>query len=129
MPIVVTGMDALLKNLETLDSDVRKHKIGALRIGAQILQKAMIRRAVFTKGYSHGELAKNIITAPANLSNGDMYTDVGPSKKITYASAVEFGTSTMQAQPFAEPAFLEVREEVLKAMADRIRMAIEKRGG
>lgn len=129
MPIAVSGMDALLKKLGSLDSDLRKHEIGALRAGAQVLQKAMVSKAVFVKGYSKGELAENIVIVPGTMPNGDLYTEVGPAKKIYYAGMVEYGTSKMRSQPFVEPAFRETKDEVLKAMADRIRSAIEKRGG
>jgi len=125
MPIELSGMSELLSNLEKLGGDMRRAKIGALRIGSKILQDEMIARAKFTKGYSRGELAKHILTWPDNnLTDGEMSTIVGVSPEIPYAAPVEHGSSKQSPQPYAEPAVIAKRQEVIRAMADRVQLAI-----
>lgn len=129
MPFELSGMKEMLANLEKTGADVKRAKIKTLRKGASIIRDGIVEHAHFSKGFSKGDIAKNIIMVPDNTDDGEMSTLVGPDvSKVPYAGMVEFGTALMAAQPYIEPGFLAKREEALTAMADVIRGVIERSG-
>jgi HK97 gp10 family phage protein len=125
MPIELTGMEGMLANLNKISNNVKAVKGKALKAGAEVIRKGIVARASFTKGYSKGAVAKNIVVSEVKTENVEEYIEVGPSKEVFYARMLEFGTVKMQAQPFVEPAAIEKREAALDAMANVIRGAIE----
>lgn len=131
MPVTLEGMDDLLDKLKAIDGDVKRAKIGALRIGAGIVKNAIERHAnIFSEGYSKGNIAKNIVAVPSRTADGDLSMDIGPEKKRAYyARFVEFGTKYQRSRPFVEPAFQESKREALEAMRARIREAIRNPHG
>jgi HK97 gp10 family phage protein len=131
MPVTLEGMDDLLEKLQAIDGDVRRAKIGALRIGAGIVKRAIERHAHnFPEGYSKGNIADNIVAVPSKTADGEMSMDIGPEKKRAYyARFVEFGTKFQRSRPFVEPAFQESKSEALEAMRARIREQIRNPHG
>ncbi|MEC0664484.1 HK97 gp10 family phage protein [Priestia flexa] len=119
MSMNMVGMKNLmneLKKLETLGDRIAEK---ALQAGAKILQREIIKRTPERTG----NLAENIIVS--KVVQG--YIDIGPDfKNAFYARFLEYGTSTMDAQPFIEPAFLAVKDEVQAVMAQVIRQELSK---
>lgn len=134
MPIELTGMNEMLTKFKKLESKFEKVKEREeiLQAGAEPIRKAMSDRAPrgvknmqtwqakAGKEYAIEHLKDNIIISKMLLSS----VDVGPSKVFFYAPMLEFGTVKMSSQAFAEPAFLEKKEEALQAMADKMRKMI-----
>ena len=110
MSMNTVGMKNLmneLKKLETLGDRIAEK---ALQAGAKILQREIIKRTPERTG----NLAENIIVS--KVVQGYAF----------YARFLEYGTSTMDAQPFIEPAFLAVKDEVQAVMAQVIRQELSK---
>lgn len=88
---------ALMLKVKGTKPAIRK----AVRDSSWDLERAMRRKAVFTKGYSTGATKKSIgRTVEAERA------EVGP--KTPYAPYLEHGTRFMDAQPFVKPALDEV---------------------
>ena len=64
------------------------------------LQQRMHREAVFTQGYSKGYTQKSI---SLKIPDDGSTAVVGP--ETDYAEYVEYGTRSMEPQPFVRPAF------------------------
>ncbi len=75
------------------------------------LQRAMVRKAVFTRGYSKGDTSRSIELA---MWQSDLTAVVAPGTH--YASYLEYGTRFMSAQPFVGPAFNEVAPQFKSAL-------------
>ena len=139
MSFEITGIDEMLKNLDKIGKNVRMVKLNAVVSGAKVIQKEMSRRLPRTeksksrqrnypgKVYAFEHLKDHIAVnaVPKGGPDGEFVADIGPEKDFFYGAFLEFGTVNMTAQPFAEPAFLEKRNEALDKIAEVVREAIE----
>ena len=136
MPIEFTGdtdfIKAMQKKAKALTDKNLKKKI--LNAGAEPIRKAMAEKAPrgvknpntweskAGKKYAVEHLKDNIIVS--DIKENDT-VEVGPESHFFYAKMLEFGTSKMAAQPFAEPGYLEKRNEAIEAMANETKKVIE----
>ena len=70
------------------------------------LQRKMQSNADFKKGYQTGETKRSI---GLEIQDGGLAAEVGP--ETNYSPYVEYGTRTMEAQPFVRPAYDEQKEK------------------
>lgn len=138
MPIELSGIEELLAKLQKVSKNVELVKEKALKKGAEVIRKSMqekaprgdklasTQKAHPGKIYAMEHLKDNIIISDIKGEGSEQHVDVGPQEDFFYAKFLEFGTSKMHAQPFAEPGFLEKRNEALEAIADEIRKAVEE---
>jgi len=140
MGIELSGVDEFIKSMQAkakkLESKSEKTKI--LKAGAEPIRKAMADRAPrgikktdtwqykVGKKYAIEHLKDNIIASDVKTdANGEEYIAVGPEAHFFYGPFLEFGTSKMASQPFAEPAVIEKKNESLQAMAEETKKVIE----
>ena len=128
MAFELSGINELISELERIGNNVERIKRYSLKKGGDIIKEGMKRRCPrSTREGRH--LADNIITSDAEESDGKLYVDVGPKKgdnhEFFYGKFLEYGTVKMRAQPFAEPGFIEKRQDALDKIAQIIRGAIE----
>lgn len=101
----VEGMAELRKRLEQLAAEVQAGARKAIQETAKDAREEMKRRVPVDTG----ELRRNITSRvqPSRLT-----AEIGPRRgvRVHYAYWVEFGTSSMRAQPFARPAAERARE-------------------
>lgn len=97
--VTVDGLDELKKRLEKLSDDLRAKAEDALSESADAVKKDMMRRVPVDTG----NLRRSIT---ARVRKRQLTANVGPrpGKSAFYGYWVEFGTSSMRAQPFAGPA-------------------------
>lgn len=109
--IEIRGTEGLLKALKGM-SNLDKVR-GVVKNHTGKLQRTAKRKAVFTKGYSTGNLKRNITIG---LEDGGL---TGRVKADTdYSGYVEKGTRKMSAQPFMEPAVEDVAPDFIKALKE-----------
>jgi HK97 gp10 family phage protein len=132
------------KSAQDMAARVKARDKKAVEAGAEVLRVAVEARA--PRGPT-GILEANIIkTEPAAGADGAVYSFVGPRDVggATYEQRgamadkgkgtpfwgrmVEFGTSKMPARPFEEPAFQASKGDVLHAMAEVMKEAVEGNG-
>lgn len=116
MGIKLEGMSDLLRNLEQAGNRGQEVAEKALNEGAKILQAKMKQMAPRSAGAGK-HLAENIIISA--IKDGTI--EVGPQKDYFYGFFLEFGTSKMSAQPFAQPAFEASKGQIERKMAEVIR--------
>ena len=112
--IKVTGLDKLQKALKdnvTLD-DVKT----VVRHNGSQLQKKMMSKADFTRGYQTGQTKRSI---GLEMKDSGFTAEVGPETE--YSPYVEYGTRFMDAQPFVRPAYNEQKEKFKRDMQKLVR--------
>ena len=114
MQITFKGIEALEKKFDQMLTMNAVRMIVELN-GAE-LQRNMVSKAVFTKGYSTGQTRRSIPVG-SGFRDGGLTTFAGPTTE--YAPYVEYGTRKMSAQPFVKPAF---NEQKVKFQADMKRL-------
>jgi HK97 gp10 family phage protein len=132
------------KGIKDMLARVKAREKKAVIAGARVLRDEVEARAPVDTG----NLKNNIvITEPKQGADEAVFAYVGPkdvggmtySQRIGlggdygksapfYGRFVEFGTSRMRARPFVEPAFLAKKDEVLQAMAEVVKEAVEGNG-
>jgi len=117
MSLDLRGMADLRHRLEELGRIGDHIEEKALKAGAEIIRKEISRRAP----KNTGRLAEHIIYSEVVKGN----IDVGPHKDYFYARFLEYGTKFMSAEPFIEPAYLAVKGEVQRVMANVIRRELQ----
>lgn len=128
--IKVEGMDQLLSRLRQMGDKADAAIDIALTKAAKNLQKEMKSEAVFTQGYSTGNLRESIKVSDISGTGINRQIAVGPEKGKGsehdgwYAHFLEFGTKNMSAQPFIEPAFLKTKNENQEIIATVLRGAL-----
>lgn len=128
--IKVDGMDQLFSRLRQMGDKADAAIDVALIKAAKNLQKEMKSEAVFTKGYSTGNLRESIEISAVTGAGISRQIAVGPVKGKGsehdgwYAHFLEFSTSKMAAQPFIEPAFLKTKNENQEIIATVLRGAL-----
>lgn len=105
--ITITGLDSLEKKLKqnVKMEDVQR----VVKHNGSQLQKKMMQKADFKKGYQTGTTKRSIGLA---LKDGNFTAEVEPGTE--YSPYLEYGTRFMEAQPFVRPAF-EIQKEKFKS--------------
>ncbi|WP_431888737.1 HK97-gp10 family putative phage morphogenesis protein [Nocardiopsis alba] len=112
----VEGMAAFRKRLERLADDVRKGAETALGEAAQSVRDDMRKGVPVDTGALRDSLT-------ARVMRGELTAEIGPlGKEFYYAHYVEFGHSSMPAQPFIGPA----AELERRRFPDRLRKHVGK---
>ena len=107
--IKFSGLDKLQKKLKenvTL-KDLKK----VVRHNGQRLQQKKQSEADFTRGYATGTTKRSIYL---EFSDNGLTAKVAPETE--YSPYLEYGTRYMEAQPFVNPAFNEVKGKFLSDM-------------
>ena len=121
MPMQMEGMQELQRKLEQLAKLGQRIQEKALKAGADILREEIERRAPKST-YNKEHLIEHIIVS--EIVKGVI--QIGYEKDFFYAMYLEWGTVNMAAQPFIEPAYLAVKDEVQHVMADIIRNELKR---
>ncbi|MED3888289.1 HK97-gp10 family putative phage morphogenesis protein [Priestia aryabhattai] len=121
MPLQMEGMQELQRKLERLAELGQRIQEKALKAGSEILRAEIERRAPQST-YNKEHLADHIIVS--EIINGVI--QIGYDKDFFYAKYLEWGTIHMKAQPFIEPAYLAVKDEIQRVMADIIRNELKR---
>ncbi|WP_339165373.1 HK97-gp10 family putative phage morphogenesis protein [Siminovitchia sp. FSL W7-1587] len=103
------GADQLigaLKKKATLN-DVKE----VVKLNGSELQRGMMRKASFTRGYQTGTTKRSI---KLKFADGGFAVKVGPGTE--YSPYLEHGTRFMAAQPFVGPAYHQQKQKFLKDM-------------
>ncbi|NBI30737.1 HK97-gp10 family putative phage morphogenesis protein [Chengkuizengella marina] len=120
MGFELTGMKDVLKNLEKMGNQSQEVADEALKAGAEVLRAKMEELAPrSTLNKEH--LANHIIISA--IKDGKL--DVGPKQGFFYAHFLEFGTSKISPQPFAQPAFESCKDEIQRVMANVIKSRLK----
>jgi HK97 gp10 family phage protein len=123
MPFELNGDVEFIKSMQKIavKLESKKDKTRILKAGAEPIRKAMSQKAPRSM-IAKEHMGDNIIIS--DMQEGD-FVEVGPAKKFFYAKFQEFGTVKQNAKPFAEPAYLEKRQEAIEAMANETKKVIE----
>ncbi|WEA47285.1 HK97-gp10 family putative phage morphogenesis protein [Priestia aryabhattai] len=121
MGLRMEGMEELQRKLEHLATLGQRIQEKALKEGAAILRAEIERRAPKST-YNKEHLVEHIIVS--KIVNGVI--QIGYDKDFFYAKYLEWGTIHMKAQPFIEPAYLAVKDEIQQVMADVIRNELRR---
>ncbi|MCM3589629.1 HK97 gp10 family phage protein [Brevibacillus borstelensis] len=125
--IELTGIDQLLNQLRRkLQNASARVENKALQAAGEPIAEAM-REKVNRSRYMYAHHIKdNIRVSRVQRRDGVKYVLVGPTKKVGWrAHFLEFGTSKMSAQPFAEPAYHEKKSEALQTLAEELRRGLQ----
>lgn len=122
--IKLDGVDEMTKKLYRLSEKmIRAAESKALKAGAEVLQKEIIRRAP----RDTGTLSERIIISRVKNKDGMRYVEVGPDKSVAWrAKFHEYGTSKMSAKPFMAPAVEAKRGETYVVIAKTLREELSK---
>ena len=113
MGLISSGFEELQRKLIKMQKIESSPRIAerALEAGAEVLRKEIEKRAP-RSSYAGKHLADHVIIS--KVVNGEI--EIGFHKDFFYASFLEWGTSKMPTQAFIEPAYLAVKDEIIKAM-------------
>lgn len=112
--ITITGLDNLQKKLK---QNVRMEDVQrVVRHNGSALQRKMMQRADFTRGYATGTTKRSI---GLTFKDGNFTAEVEPGTE--YSPYLEYGTRFMDAQPFVRPAFEEQKEKFKSDMKKLVR--------
>jgi len=100
MPANVRGVNAVVRNIESLDEKIKDGARKArLRAAFEIEREAVVRVPVDT-----GRLKGSIMTQEVSADTIEVGSGVKAGSEVEYAHKVEFGTSKQAARPFLQPA-------------------------
>ena len=138
----VTGLAAVLKNLEALHSRAEAEAGKAIRTTAQMIRSEAIRSIKSHQSSGNAYKRGNVThtaSAPGNPPNQDrghlarnirveLHDDLTATvgSYATYSESLEFGTRKMAARPFMTPAVEGQREKHSQRMVEAIRRAVKK---
>ena len=91
--------------------DIERGQERFVRDGGLVIESNMKRRTPVDTGRLRGS-----ITSEVGADSDGPYSDTGPN--VDYAEYVEYGTSRMAAQPYAEPGF-QASRPAIDALAAR----------
>jgi HK97 gp10 family phage protein len=122
--VTLEGFAALQARLEALGAKAAKVENAALREGAKPLAKAMSETvAVSDRNETH--IRDDIVTSSVKTKDGVKFIEVGPGKDTNWrAKFLEWGTSKSTARPFAGPAAVNSKSDVLDAMGNVVKKGI-----
>ena len=96
--VQIDGLDSLRAQLGELDDQVREGAADALEEAAQEVERDMMMNVPIEEGTLMASLGHEV-------DRENLTADVGTQGSgVHYGQFVEFGTSKMPAQPFAQPA-------------------------
>jgi HK97 gp10 family phage protein len=142
----VTGLEGVVRNLRALPKSISGKGGGPLRFGmlkaAQFMRDKVKANAVFTRGFSTGNLRNQIISIrdrnPREKNNateryfvtvrrsksktpGGRGSNFGSARGAFYAHFLEFGTKKQDAQPFMRTAFESNKAESINVLVVAIK--------
>jgi HK97 gp10 family phage protein len=114
------GIDRMLAEIRgKLQNASDRVERRALKAAGEPIAEAMRARVNLSNYEYSAHIKDDIKVSRVIRKDGVKYVLIGPGKKTGWrAKFLEFGTSKMPAQPFAEPSFKEKRDEALQKMAD-----------
>lgn len=143
--VKITGLSEIQKKLEQMPEKVAKRAIrSALKRAAGIVRQKIVDMAPRKTGFLSGHFDIKIRQFRGFLA---AVAHIGPNSKIYYppnpragkrggkrksmpviavAQFHEFGTSRMPAHPFMRPAFTATREQMIEAISEELRKAVEE---
>lgn len=110
----IRGVDSLMRKLQKMQKMDSARQVVKSRTSD--LNRAMVRHAVFTKGYTTGQTRRSIVS---NIRDGGLTGAVKPTTH--YSVYLEYGTRYMSAQPFVGPAFHQVRPQFISDLQRLVR--------
>ena len=119
--VQIIGDQRLRANLLTFTNAVDPETTSALNEVAEKIRDSAKENAPVDTGTLQKSIAKETITHKGKVKSirvraGGRVRNPKTGRLVDYASYVEFGTSRMAAQPFLRPAYVEHRQEILKAI-------------
>lgn len=114
IPVQVEGLKELQKQLENLDEQAREGAADAVDESAEALAQGMRNRVPIDEGTLLADIDTQVDRAALTATVGPLSDD------SYYAFFVEFGTSSMGAQPFATPAVEEEMPRLAGRIAERV---------
>lgn len=122
--VSMKGFDKFLEELGNAGKDVDQSIQKALMAGAEVAKKGMQKRV---RKDTHN-LQDHIQIDGPHMKGNFSYVDVGviPKESFTdadtarYGNAQEYGTSSMEAQPYIRPTISEDAGKIRKAMKDSL---------
>lgn len=119
---VLKGLDEYLENLARAGADIDVAAERALMEGAKVIQEQMIADVPIDTGNLKDHIK---IKGPQRDANY-IYVEVGvihdkdftDDETARYANSVEYGNSSMAAQPFIRPAFDKSKSAAVRAMKE-----------
>lgn len=113
----VEGLAELERDLQRVERRLQGRVVrNAARAGAVLIR----RKAKSLAPRATGQLVKDIVLRTKREPNGDIVARVGVKPLSFYGMFAEFGTSRQAARPWLRPAFDSQREQVAKAIQDRL---------
>lgn len=125
--VELEGIDGLLHQLrQKLQNASSRVENRALQAAGEPMAEAMRQRVNRSKLNYALHIKDNIRVSRVQRKDGMKYVLIGPTKKVGWrAQFLEYGTSKMSAQPFAEPSFHEKKDESLQILADEMRKGLQ----
>ena len=119
--VQIMGDQRLRANLLTFTNAVDPETTSALNEVAEKIRDSAKENAPVDTAALQKSIAKETITHKGKVKSirvraGGRVRNPKTGRLVDYASYVEFGTSRMAAQPFLRPAYVEHRQEILKAI-------------
>lgn len=111
----ITGMKKLRSQLVDMAGRMETAGERAEREGAEDVRDDMQAFAPVDSG---------LLRDSIRIEQGATGLQVGPGDEVEYAMFVEYGTSEMEAQPYAEPAAARARMAFTDTVRDTVRKAI-----
>lgn len=116
-------MNAKLEKMGIVGSKIQNN---AIKAGGEVLQKS-ISEHVVVSDRNETHIRDDIVVSNVKNKNEEKYVEVGAGKETAWrAKFLEFGTSKMSARPFMSPAMSESQDDVLKAIAEKMREGLNE---
>lgn len=141
--IRIDGLRELGERLRKLSDEVaNKAARSATAAGAKLVKEQAKQNLRASPSVESGLVRDNVIIKKLGKRDSNLTSEHGvtvrkraypggDSKRTTrkVASFLEFGTVKMDAEPFLQPALDKRKEDAARAIADRLKRAIDKAGG
>ena len=118
--LTLDGLSNYLEELAKAGQDIDAAAHGALEVGAEILEKEMI--ALVPKDTHHLESTIGVDGPHQHGNFSYVLVGVVNADKETaiYGNVQEYGSSSVEAQPYIRPAFKRKKAAVMKAMKNHL---------
>lgn len=122
--IELQGLDDLLNQLQQICDKAGRVENKALKAAAQPVADEM-KSLVRVSSIDHQHIRDDIQISGVKTKGGLKYIEIGPGKETNWrAKFLEWGTSKMQAKPFAQPAYEHKKKDVIEIMKQTIAEAL-----
>ncbi len=118
--VKLDGLEDLLTELGKLGKEGEKIEREILKKAGEKVKDAIIKEAP----QRTGNLKKNIKVSNIKRIDGAAMIDVYPSKDAFYAPFLEFGTTSMKADPFMSRGYENSKEEVEDLIVEEIKKGL-----